>query len=382
MDDTATTERLYFIDWLRIIAVALLVPFHTGMMFTFWGFHIKNDTSSLIIHLQNAFMNTWHMPLFFFLSGASVWFALRFRRAREYIKERQLRLMVPLTFGILVIIPPQVYIERLFRFQFQGSFFQFYPHIFNGIYPTGNLSWHHLWFLFYLFLYSLLALPLFLHLRSNNGHIIHKKISDFFSKPLTVYLLVIPFIIVQIAVGRSWPNGDQNLIGDLDNFFLHMLVFIYGYFFCFNTNFWKTVQNNLWINIIGGVICFSLGVYIYETSAEGYLESHPISGAGMLALHGVVFWFWLLTILGLGKIFLNFSNRLLKYATEAALPFYIIHQTIIIIIGFFIIRSPIGIFPKYFTIMMSSFICTLLVYDLLVKRLQVLRFLFGMRPKA
>ena len=375
------SERQYFIDWLRVTAVALLVPFHTGMMFNFWGFHIKNNTSSFIIHLQNAFLNTWHMPLFFFLSGASVWYALGFRSAGAYIRERQLRLIVPLLFGILVIVPPQVYIERLFRFQFQGSFLRFYPHIFNGIYPTGNLSWHHLWFLFYLFLHSLLALPLFLYLRSNRGRVIHKKLSDFFSKPLPIYLLVIPFIIIQIAVGHSWPNGDQNLIGDLDNFFLHMLVFIYGYFFCFNTNFWNTVQKNLWINMIGGVICFSLGVYIYETIAEGYLQSHPMAGAGMLALHGVVFWLWLLAILGLGKRLLNFSNRLLKYATEAALPFYILHQTIIIIIGFYIIRLHIGIYSKYFSIMVLSFICTLLAYDLMVKRIAVVRFIFGMRMK-
>lgn len=358
------------------------MPFHTGMMFTFWEFHIKNNSSSLIIHLQSAFMNTWHMPLFFFLSGASVWYALGHRSTGEYIGERLHRLMIPLAFGMLVIIPPQVYMERLFRFQFQGSFFRFYPHIFNGIYPTGNWSWHHLWFLFYLFLHSLIALPLFLYLRSNHGSLIHKKISDFFSKPLTIYLLVIPFIIVQIAVGRSWPNGDQNLIGDLDNFFLHLLVFIYGYFFCFSAIFWKTVQKNLWINIIGGVISFSLGVYIYETIGEGYLESHPIAGASMLALHGVVFWFWLLAILGLGKRFLNFSSRLLKYATEAALPFYILHQTIIIIIGFYILRLPIGLYQKYLSIMVLSFICTLLVYDIIVKRIPVIRFVFGMRPKA
>jgi surface polysaccharide O-acyltransferase-like enzyme len=193
---------------------------------------------------------------------------------------------------------------------------------------------------------------------------------------------VIPFIIVQIAVGQSWPNGDQNLIGDLDNFFLHMLVFIYGYFFCFNTNFWKTVQKNLWLNVVGGVICFSFGVYIYKTIEEGYLGSHPIAGAGMLALHGIVFWFCLLAILGLGKRFLNFSNRLLKYATEAALPFYILHQTIIIIIGFYVIQFHIGVFSKYFAILLSSFICTLLVYDVVVKRIPVIRFLFGMRPRS
>ena len=153
--------RLYYLDWLHVFAVLILIFFHSARPFDEWGWRIKNETVSGIITNILQFINIWHMPLFFLLSGSAAWFALSLRPERSFAKERVKRLLIPLVFGMAVIIPSQVYIERIFRGQFEGSYFSFYIVAFSGSYPEGNLSWHHLWFLAYLFVFSLLAFPIF-----------------------------------------------------------------------------------------------------------------------------------------------------------------------------------------------------------------------------
>jgi hypothetical protein len=153
--------RRHDLDWLRVFAVVVLLLFHSARPFDEWGWHIKNEIVSGFITNILQFINIWHMPLFFLLSGSAAWFAMFLRPERSFAKERVKRLFIPLVFGMAVIIPPQVYIERIFRSQFEGSYFSFYLEAFNGSYPKGNLSWHHLWFLAYLFVFSLLALPVF-----------------------------------------------------------------------------------------------------------------------------------------------------------------------------------------------------------------------------
>jgi surface polysaccharide O-acyltransferase-like enzyme len=135
--------RRYDLDWLRVFAVLILLCFHSARPFDEWGWHIKNGGVSGFITNILQFINIWHMPLFFLLSGSAAWFALSLRPERSFAKERVKRLFIPLVFGMAVIIPPQVYIERIFRGQFEGSYFR-------------NLSWHHLWFLAYLFVFHYL----------------------------------------------------------------------------------------------------------------------------------------------------------------------------------------------------------------------------------
>jgi glucans biosynthesis protein C len=376
------SQRQRYLDWLRVLAVALLVPFHTGMMFTFWPFHLNNDTRSMAIQTFNEFLNVWHMPLFFFLSGAGTWYALGFRSGGVYMKERLKRLFIPLIFGMFVIVPPQVYVERLYKGQFHGSFLAFYPHVFNGPYPQGNLSWHHLWFMLYLFLHSLMALPLFLYLRGERGRRAHERIAAFFSGRASVYRIMIPFILLQLAFRSQWPNGDQNLFGDLDNFFLHGLAFVCGYVLCAAPRFWDTALKNRWGSLGGGVLCFACVTAWHISLGEAYFERHLAAAVASLVVHGAATWFWLLALLGFAKKQLDFTNRFLKYAVEAALPFYILHQTVILILAYFVLPRPWGIAAKYSLIIAAAFAGTLIIYDLCVKRFAITRFLFGMRPKV
>lgn len=144
------SERLHDIDWLRVIAVLLLIVFHSTRPFDFEPWHARNAESSRALALLGGLLSMWRLPLLFLVSGTGTCFALGHRSGWKYARDRFRRLVIPLVAGIFVVVPPQVYLERigswmparLSPINFQGSFIEFYLHLFEGTYPQGNLSWH------------------------------------------------------------------------------------------------------------------------------------------------------------------------------------------------------------------------------------------------
>lgn len=189
-------QRRFELDWLRVLAFGVLILFHTGMMFNTWDWHVKNNVTVEWIEIVMAFFNQWRMPLLFFISGAAVWFMLDKYSPGRFVLERHKRLLFPLVVGMLIVIPPQVYYERLF----QGatfSFAEFYKTIFSFVpYPEGNFSWHHLWYLPYIFVYSLVALPLLMLLKSAAGQKYVSAFVQWFSKGSHIYL---PFAVIAVS---------------------------------------------------------------------------------------------------------------------------------------------------------------------------------------
>jgi hypothetical protein len=123
-----------------------------------------------------------------------------------------------------------------------------------------------------------------------------------------------------------------------------------------------------------GVCITALGFFLVES---GY----TLPGWLLALLRAFNAWAWLIVICGFGSRHLNFSNRFLRYASEAVLPFYILHQTVILAIGFYVVQLDIAIWAKYLIIAAISFLAIIALYDLLVKRMNILRFLFGMKLK-
>ena len=162
--------REYGLDWLRVIAFVVLIGYHTSAYFAPWPWPVKNPETSDWLSWVMIFFNRWRLPLLFFVSGAGTWFNLQRRGYREFAFERLRRLLLPLVFGMFVIVPPQVYVERVLAGRHYGSYFEFWGTIFTLVlYPKGNLTCHHLWFLPYILTYSLLGLPLFAMFRSPAG---------------------------------------------------------------------------------------------------------------------------------------------------------------------------------------------------------------------
>jgi glucan biosynthesis protein C len=366
-----TPTRLYYIDWLRVLAMLSIFLFHSDRFFNFGDWHVKNSETSMASSIHIEIFDQWMMPLFFILSGAAVYYSLKSRKAGEFVKERTLRILIPwIGIGIFVIAPPQVYLERVSHGEFTGTFFQFYyPHYFEGIYGLGGnfaIIPLHLWYLSYLFVFSLITIPVFLP-SGKTGNSLISRLAKPFEKPWALLLLFIPLTAASLlsnvaGLGSTRQNGSWDILS-------YLLFFIFGYLIFSDARIQDTIKKYSPVALVGAVI-LTLMVLALEWTDALYWWT----------LRAACAWCWIIGLLGIGGRFLNFNNRFLGYANEAVLPFYILHQTIILIIGFFVVQWNMSIALKYLIIITSSLTAIMLIYEFLVRRINVLRFLFGMRP--
>ena len=229
---SAPSTRRYDIDWLRVLATLLLFYFHSAKIFYQWSpFYILNDPLSRPLSYVSLLIEHWHMPLFFLLAGAASWFALRRRTAGQYLLERVKRLLVPYLFGLLVIVPPQLYFAlRHYRPDYAESYLQFYPRYFDPDYTGGKFDMGHLWFILFLFVFSLIALPLFLYLRRESVRHLVDRLARFLSWPAAIFGLVLPIILLN-AVPNGYPSPVYFLI-----------YFLYGYVLVADKRFGRAIS--------------------------------------------------------------------------------------------------------------------------------------------
>lgn len=377
-------ERYYFIDWLRVIAIILVLFFHVGMIFTAeWGWHIKNNQTSNIVLEFNFWLSRFRMPLLFFISGAGAYWALRKRRVGTFLKERHNRLFIPLIFSMLIIVPPQVFFERLFLGEFSGSFFQFFPSIFStGPYPNGNMSWHHMWFVFYLFLYSVVALPAFLLLKNKTVQDRIKRIK-WLNSTFGLYLLIVPTLVLYIFWTIKFPR-TSNLVEDWGYLPYWFSYFFVGYFVSSAEQFWTIIEKNRKNLLKFAVLAIVVLNYLRWNKIEPlYLYGENGQDHFFYYFYHVLFplnsWLWLLAAVGYGKKYLNKNHRILAYANRGIYPFYILHQTVIVAIGYYIVNLEESIFLKYLFVSVLSFVLTVAIYDFTIKPFKLMRFLFGVK---
>jgi hypothetical protein len=315
------------------------------------------------------------MPLFFMVSSMSSYYSLTRRSPKQYLEERFKRLIIPLIFGtFVVIVPVQVYIERVTHGQFTGSFIEFYPHYFDGLYAFGgNFAWMglHLWYLEFLFVFSLLTLPLFVAARKQRRSNIASHVFSFFTKPGAIFLLAIPVILMEMFVGQYRDSiGIQSFGGW--SLLTYLVFFITGYFLSLDPRFKGVIQRHRLPALLIAAGITLLGIVSYFYSIESVDRYGDI-------LTATASWCWLLAIFGFGSRYLSFTSPVLTYANEAVLPFYILHQTVIVIFGFRIAQWDIGVPAKFLILFSFSFVTIMILYEYLVRRVRLLRFLFGMK---
>jgi len=373
-------DRQYYIDWLRLMAVFLLFFFHTACIFHPWSdFYIKNDQlSPLIAYIFVWTVGHWHMSLFFILAGASTYFALQKRSGIEYIKERVKRLFIPLIFGTFVLVPPLSYLGLLNHSDYSQSFIAWFPNFFhlqtadlNGFF-LGGLSVGHLWFILHLFVYSLIALPLFLYFNRDSGRRWTERIATVLMKPAVLFLLF-PALLALISK-FPWVLGGNPLF--------YITFFILGFILMSDQRLMDKIDRYRLILLVLGVV--PLAGLITMSATHSWPVNIPEWADGIMDAYrnGFVPWFFILALLTYGRRMLNFTNRFLKYFAEGAYPIYILHQTILATIAFFVVQWSLGVGAKYAIIVALSFVGTILAYDILVRRTNITRFLFGMKFRA
>jgi glucans biosynthesis protein C len=390
-------ERRYDIDWLRVIAMLCVFVFHCTRFFDTEDWHLKAAVNQQVDPLglvRGYFMWVWLMELFFLVSGFAAGYALMRRTGGQYLLERVKRLLIPLyTVGLFILVPPQVYFERLTHGQISGSFWQWLPGYFRGLpgetfvfnrlqdpvnWVTFNYSGH-LWFIQMLFLISLITLGALLFFKSQKGQAFIASLAGWSLRPGGILLFVIPLAVVRVALywlpattDRTWPL-----------FLWYALYFMYGYLFAKDGRFTESVKKHGWLCLALWLVLFPLvGLFIKFVlnfdASEG--KGFSLLFAVWQTTYALVSWSSIVFLLSLGAKYLNFTNRFLAYSNEAVLPFYLFHQTIILIAGWFVLPLEIPGLAKFGLIALVSFPTILVLYEVCVRRWNWMRFLFGMQP--
>lgn len=372
-------KRRYDLDWLRVMAFGLLMLFHTGMLFSTWDWHVKNLETSEVFDQVMRFVHQWRMPLLFFISGSAVWFAMERYSTRQYFLERHKRLLLPLLFGMLVVIPPQVYHERLYHDGQYASFWDFYPTIFTtGAYPQGNFSWHHLWYVPYIWTYSMLTLPACLWLRSPPGRALLARFLGWMTRPWALFLAFVPSAVSDALLRPHWPDDANNLLSDWGNFAHKLTFFAAGFVLASGTGVYDVIAAQRRKFLLAGVLSLAIlePMWMAKRNASGV---SPAVMTGYLVFSNFFIWMWLLAALGYGRRWLSFNHPFLRYANEAVYPFYILHQTVIIIIGYHLAYDDWSIGLKFPLVAAATFLTCWAIYALAIRPWNPVRVLFGMK---
>lgn len=374
--------RRYDLDWLRTLAVILLFFFHSARPFDPLAWHIKNGHTSGVLLGFIGFIDQFHTPLFFLLAGSGAWFALSVRTKEEFVYERVLRLFVPMVCAVFLVAVPQMYFERVHRGAFQGSFLAFLPHVFDRVegFDDVRVGSHHLWFLEYLFYLSIAALPLFVYLREGRGRTFIDRVAAICERGGLLVWFAVPLIVAEIALRFRWPDSRGDLFYDWGNVFDYSLFLVYGYVLAADERFDRALAQCWPAALVLGLAGFGL----FGAAHLGLLpldSQRELGYAIQWTAHALAAWALVVAWLGLAQKHLRFTNRFLAYAVEAMLPVYILHQAVIVGVAFYVVQWQVPMPAKYLVILAASLGLTAVLYEFVVRRLSLLRLMFGMRPK-
>lgn len=372
--------RQYFLDWVRILAFAFLIFYHTGMMFVSWGFHIESGHNSVFLKSIMLLTSNWRLDILFIVSGVAISFMITKMSLKSFTWQRVIKLYFPLLFAVVIVVAPQSYYEAIQKEVFEGNFWQFWTTQYftftwdermNAPFPTFN----HMWYVLYLFHYTILLLPLFALINSEKGKKLLSKIENWLSRGTRIVWLPLMLYMFNLLAFDD-DKITHAFYNDWYGHSIFLFAMIMGLLFVRMPLVWQAFENNRYISLALGLISYGALLIIFLLPNES-LPFDPDEIWGLIAL--VVKWSWMALVLGFARKNLNFTNRTLKYCNELVYPFFILHQTVIIVFGYYVIEWGLSGSVEFFTIAIGTFIICGLLYKCLIKRIGILRFLFGMK---
>ncbi|MBI5032512.1 MAG: acyltransferase family protein [Chloroflexi bacterium] len=381
---SAKTVRLHYLDWLRVIAILIVFGYHAVHPFDMWGWHVKNIEQSLVLSITLTILSLWGMPFFFLVAGSAGWFALQRRTPNQYVSERIKRLLIPCIVTTILFYPLMLYFEwgnRLYLGTTTFSFADYFAKDWAFFVQLGiNPMWfgigRHLWFLGFLFAFALITLPLFLWLKRDNGARFLAWLASICEHRGGILLLALPSIAIRFCLQPFFPEEHN-----WSDFTYQMSFFILGYILYADERFARIIRRDGWllfgsgtITLLAMFIMYAVGLPIFDWATNPAIPQFYLAHF----LVGVIGFTYSLTMLFIGMRFLDFTNQWLKYAQEAVLPFFILHQPVIIVIAFYVVQWQMDLLPKLVIVVTSSFIVTVGIYEFIIRRIAPLRTIFGM----
>lgn len=344
--------RRYDIDWLRVIAIGLLIVYHIAICFQPWGVFIGFIQSNQPIEAlwpSMSMLNVWRIPLLFYVSGMGVYFAIHRRDWKGLLTERLKRIVIPLVFGMLAIVPLHVLIWQ--HYYSQELTYQPDP--------------AHLWFLGNIFIYVLLLSPLFFYLKKHQDGQVQKRFSRVLGHPAGLLLLMTPFAL---EVELITPEVFELYAMTLHGFWLGLIAFAVGFCCVYaGTPFWEMIAQWKWVILALASTLFAIRWSLYELKSPDVLMSIESN-------------LWILAVFGLGYRYLRRPGRILTYLSQSAYPVYILHMIFIYLGSYLIFSLDIADWLAFVLLVAFTFAGCFFVYEMLIKRMKWLRPLFGIKP--
>jgi glucan biosynthesis protein C len=379
--------RLHYLDWLRVIAILGVWVYHSARPFMLQDWLINNPQKSpAITFVFLIFLGSMGMPLFFLMAGAGSLFALSRRTGMQFIAERTKRLFIPFVIGCILLSPIQFYFEWVHKGWYQGSFLPFIPlfvsdrfHLIVSKFSPSIFEslGSHLWFLGFLFTFSLIALPLFMWLKQESGQKVIAQLGKLGEKRGGLLAFIAPIVLVRICLQPFFPDYT-----DWADFSYMLVFFVTGYLIYSDQRLVQAVRRDWRLTLIIGVIS-TLIMLVGLAFAEGsqwVKDPHTPGFYLCWGLVGINGWCWTLFSLWLGMRLFDFRNRWLDRAKELIVPFYVFHQPPIVFLAFFVIQWQAGVLVKLGTLILGSFVIILVFCEGIARRIKPARVLFGMKP--
>jgi len=346
-----TDTRRYDIDWLRVIAIALLLIYHITIAFQPWavliGF-VQNNKPLEWLWIPMSMLNVWRIPLLFFVSGMGVCFAMRKRTVRQLLFERMKRILLPLLFGMFVIVPIHVVLWQQYYNQDLTYF----------------ISRSHLWFLSNIFIYVLILLPLFYLLKKHQAAVLNSGFSRFMKNPLSLIIFTALFVLEAIVFK---PEMFSLYAMTPHGFAMGFIAFFLGFIFVYSgLAFWQNVSKFRWVLLILSVSLYALRYIKFELVAPNYL----------LAIESCC---WVFTVFGFGHMYLNKPGKVLNYLSKGAYPIYIVHMLFLYLGSVLIFPMTLSPQIKLVLVTLFTFAGCWLSYEFLIRRIKYVGVLFGLK---
>jgi hypothetical protein len=381
-------NRRHDIDALRVLAFGLLILYHAGMLYVApaadWGFHLKSGHLAEWLQYPMLFLNRWRMELLFLVSGLAVHFLRGRLRLPALAWKRTVRLLLPLVFGMLVVVPVQPYVQGRAEHALAPGFLAFLPHYWTHGYRDWGLTWNHLWYLPYLWLYTMALLALLPALESPAGRRLRAGAARLRGWPLLI-LPALPLLALGTLL-RGYPETHA-LVGDWWAHAIYATVFLYGYLIGTDAALWNEFARLRRRSLALALACFA--AYLFLDKFAGRLLAQqalaawvePAGVALWRATRYFYLWSAIAAVLGWGHACLNRPFRWLPYAREAVYPWYILHQSVLLACAAWLIPRRLGPVLEPGLLLLGTVAGCALLHEG-IRRVRWLRPLFGLDSRA
>jgi len=377
-------NRRHDIDALRVLAFGLLILYHAAMLYVAgegWDFHLKSSHTSEWLQYPMLFLNRWRMELLFLVSGLAVNFMRRRGSLGRLAGKRSLRLLLPLVFGVLVVVPIQPYVQGLSNHLVEPGFGHFLLRYWSGgPWPAGaftgwqyGFTWNHLWYLPYLWVYTMLLLGAMPALELRLGQRLRAVVRRL-RGPALLVLPAIPLFVWDRLLASRYPFTGA-LWGDWYAHALYFNMFLYGYLLGTDTGLWAELARLRRISLSSALACFAL----YLAGIRLLPDAAPTAMWWVVhALRYAYLWTAICAVLGWGHAYLDRPFGWLPYAREAVYPWYVLHQSLLLLFAWRLMPLGLGPVVEPLLIVLATVAGCALLHECVIRRVRWLRPLFGL----